>query len=135
MFKEYLIIASEIGDLMCTKGCMVTDCEIGFRNAIKRYLPSMPLFRCWNHFWSSTDAWIRKHNGTMTDVRFYCDSLRQILQQQTVELCHTQIEKSKNGYTTDNGQEIPPWSTSFVDYFEKDIRPELEALAAYLKTK
>ena len=64
---------------MSKKSCMVTDCEEGFRNAIKKYLPGMPLFRCWNHFFNSTETWVRKHKGVIVDVRFYNDSLRAIL--------------------------------------------------------
>ncbi|CAF0854701.1 unnamed protein product [Brachionus calyciflorus] len=39
-------------------GYLVTDCEDAFRNAIKKYLPKIPLLRCWNHFYKSTERWI-----------------------------------------------------------------------------
>ena len=80
---------------MKKKECMVTDCEAAFRNAIMRYLPGMPLFRCWKHFFSSTEAWVKKNGGQIVDVRFYNDSLRQILLQSSAELASKQIALCK----------------------------------------
>ena len=120
-----------IGELMCTRGCMVTDCELAFRKAIKKYLPGMPLFRCWNHFFNSTETWVKKHNGKKEDVQFYNDSLRQILLQNSLDHAEKLISRSKKGYITAQGQDIPPWSQTFVDYFDDEIYPELEALAAF----
>ena len=54
-----------------------------------------------------------------------------ILLQKTKALANQLIAKSKEGYTTSNGQVIPPWIDAFVDYFEHNIYPDFDALAAY----
>ena len=41
----------------------ITDCEAGIREAIKEIFPKLPLLRCWNHFFESTERWIRGHGG------------------------------------------------------------------------
>ena len=95
---------------MCTKGSMLT--KPAFQNAINKYLPGMPgmpVFLCWNHFFSRTEKWVLEQGGKTCDVRFYNDSLRQVLSQPTKILADSQIAKSKIGYTTSNGQDIPAW--------------------------
>ena len=112
-------------------GCIVTDCEDAFRNAIKKYLPDVPLFRCWNHLWGSIERFVRGKSGNATDVTFYTDSIRSILCQPTKELSEKLIEKSKKGYTSKSNNYIAAWTVSFTNYFEKEIYPELDSLASY----
>ena len=76
----------------------VTDCERGFRNAIKKYFPDAPLLRCWKHLWASIERWVRKHGGKAEDVGFYCDGIREILLQPTEQHYIESINNKKKGY-------------------------------------
>ena len=39
---------------------ILTDGEDGIRNAIKKYMPTVPLLRCWKHFFGTTAEWLRR---------------------------------------------------------------------------
>ena len=94
---------------------MITDCEDAFRNSIEKNLPGMPLFRCWNHLWGSTERFVLGKGGNKTDVAFYTDSIRSILLQPNEHLAKKQIEKSKNGYETSNGNLVHAWTKKFSE--------------------
>ncbi|RNA32259.1 hypothetical protein BpHYR1_036947 [Brachionus plicatilis] len=84
---EFWRYMSEILPEFSECGFIITDCEDAFRNAIKKYFPSVPLLRCWNHFWKSTERWIQSNKKlTIEDVGFYCESLRELLLQPNKEM-------------------------------------------------
>jgi hypothetical protein len=117
------------------KACIATDCEEGFRNAIKKYFPEMPLFRCWNHLWGNIEDRVKSKGGNKEDVAFYSDSVRAILLQPSMSQVEKQIKKSKEGYIATNGRKVEPWSVSFSGYFEKHIYKDINSLAACVITK
>jgi hypothetical protein len=55
-FWEYF--GSKISDLT-NSIFIVTDCEDGIRSAIKKYLPSVPLLRCWKHLFANIKDFAR----------------------------------------------------------------------------
>ena len=46
-------------------------------------------------------------------------------------LAKKQIERSKNGYETSNGNPVHAWTKKCSEYFEKSILPDLNTLASY----
>ena len=114
------------------KAFMITDCELAFRNAMTRYFPKLPLLRCWNHFYKSTERWINgsKH-FTNDDVGFYCESIRELLLQPTKQLFEQQLNNKINGYVNNLGRQVEPWKKEFYEYFSTHISPEIENLAAW----
>ena len=71
-----------------------------FRNAIKKYFPNIPLIRCWNHFWKSTERWVKTNKKmSQDDVGFYCESLRELFLQPTKQLFDEQLTNKIHGYT------------------------------------
>lgn len=79
------------------KCCMITDCEKAIRNSISSCFPNMPLFRCWNHLWSSTERWIRSNGGDDSTVGFYIDSLRELFLQSSKSAYEKLLELKKKG--------------------------------------
>lgn len=79
------------------KCCPVTDCEKAIRNSIKKCYPDMPLFRCWKHFASSTERWIREQGGDDKVVGFYSDALRELFLQPTKEAYEKLLVLKKQG--------------------------------------
>ncbi len=57
LYKTYRYI-SEVLPKMETTGFMVTDYEVAFINALKKYFLNMPLLRCWKHLWGSIEKWV-----------------------------------------------------------------------------
>ncbi|RNA38346.1 histone-lysine N-methyltransferase EHMT2-like [Brachionus plicatilis] len=95
-------------------GFIVTDCEVGFRNAIRHHLPNIPLFRCWNHFWKSLERRVVK-----------------LFLQPNELLYDRQLKNKKNGYVNSSGNNVPGWKTDFADYFILNISKDVKNLAAY----
>ena len=60
-------------EIIKNKGWIVTDCEDSFRNSIKRFLPEVPLIRCWKHLFKSIEFWLRANGGKLEDVGFYTE--------------------------------------------------------------
>ena len=83
---------------MFEKKCVVlTDCEDAIRSLIKEVFPTISLLRCWNHFFKAVERWILAHGGTIADVGWYIESLRELLLQHTKEAFFNLLEE-KNGY-------------------------------------
>ncbi|RMZ95763.1 hypothetical protein BpHYR1_043262 [Brachionus plicatilis] len=83
-------------------------------NAMTRYFPKLPLLRCWNHFYKSTERWINgsKH-FTNDDVGFYCESIRELLLQPTKQLFEQQLNNKINRYVNNLGRQfenLAAWS-------------------------
>ena len=57
------------------KSVVLTDCEDAIRSSIKDVFPTIPLLRCWNHFFKAVERWILAHGGTIEDVGWYMESL------------------------------------------------------------
>ncbi|RNA44067.1 hypothetical protein BpHYR1_014825 [Brachionus plicatilis] len=113
-------------------GFIVTDCEDGFRNAIRHHLPNIPLFRCWNHFWKSLERWVVSNKRMSSDdVGFYCDSVRELFIQPTEQLYDRQLKNKINGYVNSSGNTVPGWKTDFTDYYILNISKDVKNLAAY----
>ncbi|CAF0872826.1 unnamed protein product, partial [Brachionus calyciflorus] len=93
------------------KAFIITDCEDAFRNAIKSHFPGVPLVRCWNHFWKSTD--------------------RELFLQPNKQLFDLQLSNKIKGYTNNSGHKIEAWSQEFLDYYNSSISPDIESLAAW----
>ncbi|RNA02345.1 hypothetical protein BpHYR1_007525 [Brachionus plicatilis] len=130
--NEFWRFIGEILPEMSDLGYIVTVCEDAFRNAIKIYFPNIPLLRCWNHFWKSTERWIISNKKfTTDDVGFYCDSVIGLFLQPNKALFELQLENKINVYTNSQGRLIPAWRTEFVDYYEKCIKPDINCLASF----
>jgi transposase-like protein len=124
-------VKENLGKELTEYGAMVTDCEDAFRNSIKKNFPDMPLFRCWNHLWGNIERFVKGKGGNEIDVTFYTDSIRSILLQPSETLAKKQIDRSKTGYVTKNGNQVPGWTNKFSEYFEKSILPDIKSLASY----
>lgn len=128
-FWRYVFeIIPEIEEL----GFIITDCEEAFRKSIRKYFPKLPLLRCWNHFWKSTERWIISNKQMDNEeVGFYCDSLRELFLQPTKNQFDIQLNKKKIGYTNNSGHFIQPWKPEFINYFDKHVMPEINSIAAF----
>ena len=69
--------------------------------------------------------------GTMEDVGWYSESLRELFFQPTKESFFNLLELKKNGYTNLSGYQVPAWKPLFIEYYDKCIQPDVEALAAF----
>jgi hypothetical protein len=117
---------------METTGFMVTDYEVAFINALKKYFPNMPLLRCWKHLWGSIERWVRDKGGKISDIGFYIDSVREILLQPSAETFAIMLKNKKIGYNNISNLEIMAWDAAFTEYFEKNIETEIKSLALYV---
>ena len=93
-FSSYIYnVLPELNDV----AFFVTECEIGFRNAIKKFFPDAPLLRCWKLLWASIERWVRKNGGKAEGVGFYCDEVREILLQPIEQLYNESINNKITG--------------------------------------
>lgn len=59
-------------------------------------------------------------------MAFYVSGVRELLLQETEALFNSELEIKRNGY-----DDIPPWSEAFINYFDKNILPDIESMAKY----
>ncbi|CAF0984873.1 unnamed protein product [Brachionus calyciflorus] len=65
------------------------------------------------------------------DVGIYCKSLRELFLQPNKQLFDLQLENKIKGYKNNSGHRIEAWSQEFLDYYNSNINPEIESLAAW----
>ena len=111
---------------------MVTDYEVAFINALKKYFPNMPFLRCWKHLWGSLERWVRDRGGKTSDIGFYIDSVRELLLQPTSETFTVMLNNKKTGYNNNSNMFIMAWDAAFTEYFEKNIETEIKSLALFV---
>ena len=67
----------------------------------------------------------------MMDVGWYAESIRELLLQPSRESYENLLQKKKSGYTNLNEYDVPAWKDSFIEYYDKNIHPDIESLAGY----
>jgi hypothetical protein len=114
-----------------TKGFLVTDCEDGFRNAIREQLPTVLLIRCWNHLYASIERWLTQNGRKANDIAMYLESTQELFLQDTKEKFDAMLLKKKNGFTTSLDHVVPAWDLDYANYFTKNVLIDKEAIAKY----
>ena len=110
---------------------LVTDCEDAIRNSIKKTFPNIRVLRCWNHFFASTESWIRKHGGKISDVSFYIESLRELLLQDTQADFDECLKHKQSGFINNFGTKTVVWSSEFNQYFIDNILSDIHDIAKF----
>jgi hypothetical protein len=100
-----------------------TDGEIGFRNSIIRYLPNIPLLRCWKHLWSSLTVWVKHATGKESDIGIYITSVHELLLQPTVEAYNKMLFNKKMDTKTTLDTNSGTNSDSYSDDEERTTTP------------
>ncbi|CAF0812270.1 unnamed protein product, partial [Brachionus calyciflorus] len=72
-----------------------------------------------------------RKNTSADDVGIYCESLRELFLQPNKQQFEIQLQNKIKGYINNSGNKIDPWSAEFTRYFNNNIQPEIESLAAW----
>ena len=109
-------IAKEVPEI---KGApLVTDGEDNIVRAIANRLPQINHLRCWNHLQSAARYWLRKHGATPSDCSVYMRDLKALL-----------MSPSEEQYRQQYRVISQRWSQPFLDYFNRQIDPEVTSSA------
>ena len=113
-----------------THGYIVTDCEIGMRNAIKTVFPNVPLLRCWNHIWNAFEGFLIRNKG-LKDLGFYVESARELFLQDNKSSYEVLLKKKQDGNENRVGTYVPAWDPAFAEYYNSHIEPDILGIAAF----
>jgi hypothetical protein len=92
----------------------VTDGEAAIEAAFKQIFPQWQHLSCSNHILKDVEMWLKRHNGSASDVMIYKANIRELLQCQSVEEFSTKLSTVRR-----------TWSESFVVYFDAHIAERL----------
>lgn len=104
---------------------MVTDDEAAIVSAIKKFLPEMDLFRCFNHVAND----IKRKIGTIVGLnaeekKLYMNQCRELFSQ-----------KSKTNYLELLAERQIGWNQQFGTYYVKNIHPDIDRIGAWVCNK
>lgn len=112
--RKFKTVHSEFGEQLRMKMkstsvdiTLVTDGEAAIVTAMKSCFPKWHLVNCWNHILSDIEMWLKRHDGTGSDVIIYKATVRELL------TCTTAAELSSKLSTVKQ-----TWSAAFVTYYE-----------------
>ena len=71
--------------------------------------------RCWNHTLNALKSWLKKHGANGSEIPAYTSHVRELLNQPNHAKYEEKLEELK-----------VKWSRAFVDYFMKEIHPEVQ---------
>jgi hypothetical protein len=94
---------------------IVTDGEQAIVKAVKEKLPSWHMMTCWNHLLRDVEAWVKKHQGSSSDVIIYKGNIREILESSSVEQ-----------FASKEATLEPSWSEPFRLYYAEHLRSRLQ---------
>jgi len=93
---------------------LVADDEKAICNAIDKVLSGVYRLRCWNHAINAVKVWLRNHGATSKAVPVYIASI--------CELFH---QASESDYLSKLEELKVDWSSTFLEYYEHGIHPEV----------
>ena len=115
--EEFLSCISEMVPLLHKEKNilpLVADDEKAICNAIDKVLPSVYRLRCWNHTINSIKTWLQGHGAASSEIPVYVASMRELFHQANETEYLAKLEELKKD-----------WSSSFLQYYEQEIHPEV----------
>lgn len=105
----------------CKNTFIVTDQEAAIVSAIKKFLPDMDFFRCFNHVVDDIKRKIGTIVGlTAEEKKEYSDQCRELFSL-----------RSKTDYYERLSEMQTEWNQQFITYYSKNIRPDIDRIGAW----
>lgn len=109
----------------CKNTFIVTDQEAAIVSAIKKFLPDMDFFRCFNHVVDDIKRKIGTIVGlTAEEKKKYSDQCRELFSL-----------RSKTDYYERLSEMQTEWNQQFLTYYSKNIRPDIDRIGAWACNK